>query len=238
MKNMKLRYYLRGLGIGILVTAFILGVAKKEDASMTDAQIKERAYELGMVDSNTLVLSDLRNENRETSEQDTADMMSETEEYLEEADITQNTEEHLEEADMIQNQNTEEALELDADNESETKEDSIEDNSEETENMAVTKEDAVEEQSGVTESDTVISDQVISEDTYIKNGIAYFKIVSGEGSYNVSKVLEELKLIEEAETFDDYLCSNGHSTKIRTGNYAITVGTSEEEIIKIITGNR
>ena len=57
---MKLRYYLRGLGIGIIVTALMMGIATRDTASMTDAEIKAAAYALGMVDSNSIKLSDIR----------------------------------------------------------------------------------------------------------------------------------------------------------------------------------
>ncbi len=50
---MNLRHYLRGLGIGVLVTAFILGITGKEE-KLTDAQIKLRAKELGMVEETVL----------------------------------------------------------------------------------------------------------------------------------------------------------------------------------------
>lgn len=63
---MKLKYYLRGLGIGILVAAFIMGVATGGKEAMTDEEIRARAAELGMVDSKSVVLSDLRQE--ETAE--------------------------------------------------------------------------------------------------------------------------------------------------------------------------
>ena len=52
---MRLRSYVRGLGIGIAATALILhfsGTGKA--AEMTDAQIRERAAELGMVERLTL----------------------------------------------------------------------------------------------------------------------------------------------------------------------------------------
>ncbi len=48
---MKLKYYLRGLGVGVICTAIIMGIAlsgnKKE--KLTDAEIIERARLLGMV---------------------------------------------------------------------------------------------------------------------------------------------------------------------------------------------
>lgn len=52
---MRLKYYLRGLGIGIVVTTIILAIAlDRKPEAMTDAQIKERAEELGMVEGGPL----------------------------------------------------------------------------------------------------------------------------------------------------------------------------------------
>lgn len=54
---MKLKYYLRGLGIGILVTTVILSLAGVGRKNMTDEEVVKRAKELGMVEST--LLSDL-----------------------------------------------------------------------------------------------------------------------------------------------------------------------------------
>ena len=46
---MKLRYYMRGLGIGIIVTAIVLSISLRDKGKpMTDEQVVERAKELGM----------------------------------------------------------------------------------------------------------------------------------------------------------------------------------------------
>ena len=63
---MKLKYYLRGLGIGMAVTALILGISfsgrqGQEAQTLTDEQIRESASELGMVDSSELTLAALQN---------------------------------------------------------------------------------------------------------------------------------------------------------------------------------
>ena len=50
---MKLKYYLRGLGIGILVTAAILTIVYHTKGSMSDSQIMKRAAQLGMVMEST-----------------------------------------------------------------------------------------------------------------------------------------------------------------------------------------
>lgn len=48
---MKVKYFLRGLGIGILVTTLLLfaGTKKANTNTLTDAEIMERASELGML---------------------------------------------------------------------------------------------------------------------------------------------------------------------------------------------
>ena len=77
---MKLKYYMRGLGVGIIVTALLMGVAlsgRKE--TMTDEEIRERALEMGMVEEENGVLADdLGKEETETPEL-TAQTISENE---------------------------------------------------------------------------------------------------------------------------------------------------------------
>lgn len=51
---MNLKYYLRGLGIGIVVATILMGVATQGSKPMTDAEIKERAAQLGMVEQKVL----------------------------------------------------------------------------------------------------------------------------------------------------------------------------------------
>ena len=58
---MKLRYQMRGLGIGVIVTALLMGVATGEKIPLSDAEIRAKALELGMVESDSLRLTDLQN---------------------------------------------------------------------------------------------------------------------------------------------------------------------------------
>ena len=52
---MNLKYYLRGLGVGFIVCALVLGIHhfRKNDSSMTDDQIRARAEQLGMVEASS-----------------------------------------------------------------------------------------------------------------------------------------------------------------------------------------
>ena len=53
---MKLKYYLRGLGIGIVVTTLVLGIVLGKKEHLTDAEIRERAVQLGMVSENSVLV--------------------------------------------------------------------------------------------------------------------------------------------------------------------------------------
>ena len=55
---MKLKYYLRGLGIGMLVAALVLILSGNTGGGMSDEAVKRRAAELGMVEKDKAVLGD------------------------------------------------------------------------------------------------------------------------------------------------------------------------------------
>ena len=66
---MKLKYYLRGLGIGIVVTVFVMMAALGNKQPMTDEEVMARAKELGMIENS--VLTDIAGKDDETTDNDT-----------------------------------------------------------------------------------------------------------------------------------------------------------------------
>lgn len=62
---MKLKYYLRGLGIGIIVSVVVVSVAVGKQKPMSDAEVKARAKELGMIENT--VLSEVAGKKEEKS---------------------------------------------------------------------------------------------------------------------------------------------------------------------------
>ncbi len=52
---MRIRMYLRGLGIGIIVTALIMGLTSGRKQSLSDEEIKTKAAALGMVEQDTVL---------------------------------------------------------------------------------------------------------------------------------------------------------------------------------------
>ncbi len=74
---MERKYYLRGLGIGIAVTAIIMGIAVSGKQTMTDEEVIAKARELGMVE-NTFLSDTLKDEDERTEEASVEDKGQET----------------------------------------------------------------------------------------------------------------------------------------------------------------
>lgn len=205
---MKLKYYLRGLGIGMIVTALILGISfsNRQDQTsqiMTDDQIRERAAELGMVDSSELTLAALQN----SAKQPTEGTPEETTQTQEQNNIEAEPE-------------TTVPAETQATAEPET-----------TQEPEATAEPEPEK----TAAPETTAEPEVTEAPQ-RTQTASITIQRGDDSGSASRRLYEAGLVENAKAFDNYLCNNGYSRSINPGTYEIAPGTSEEEIAKIITG--
>ena len=220
---MKLKYYLRGLGIGMAVTALILGISfsgrqGQEAQTLTDEQIRERASELGMVDSSELTLAALQN-----SAQPQTTM---------EPEVT-------EEPETTAEPETTTAPEATAEPEATTEPETTAEPKMTTEPEATaepkmtTEPEATEEPKMTTEPEATAEPELITAPEQSQTTIT---IKKGSDSGSVSRMLYEAGLVENAKAFDNYLCNNGYSRSINPGIYEIAPGTSEEEIAKIITG--
>jgi len=120
---MKIRYYLRGLGLGILVTAIFFMVSGKNSPTMSDEMIKARAKELGMTES--VVLSELT-----MAEEETVSLLEETEEWI---SVEEASEESMSEEVIDDEETIEESVETETSTieESTTEETFVEDSVEE-----------------------------------------------------------------------------------------------------------
>ena len=177
---MKRKYYMRGIGISMMVTALLIGISTGGKETLSEEEIKKRALQLGMVEEKSTVLSNLRGQ--------------ETKETLpSNSEATENTE------------NTDEAGK-------------VEDGKQDREPL---KEN--------TEAVDNVEDGLLS---------VTIQVVRGDSSVSVSKALAEAGLVENATAFDRYLCNNGYDKRISIGTYEIVMGTTEEEIARIITRSK
>ena len=79
---MKLKYYLRGIGIGIIITTIVLMIAFSihKQQPLTDDEIRERAAELGMVMPESLSTGDkLSDTEALTQEEESSEAVGDTE---------------------------------------------------------------------------------------------------------------------------------------------------------------
>ena len=214
---MKLKYYLRGLGIGMAVTALILGISfsgrqGQEAQTLTDEQIRERASELGMVDSSELTLAALQNSAQpQTTMEPEATEESET----------------MTEPEATAEPETATEPKAPAEPEMTTKPEAT------AEPEMTTKPETTAEPEMTTKPEATKEPELITAPEQSQTTIT---IKKGSDSGSVSRMFYEAGLVENAKAFDNYLCNNGYSRSINPGIYEIAPGTSEEEIAKIITG--
>lgn len=219
---MKLRYQMRGLGIGIIVTALLMGVVKGEKLPLSDAEIKAKALELGMVESDSMKLSDI------PGGQSSGD-----------AGAAPNP---GGESDGREGEGS--GSEPDADSgeegsgapEGEGDSDTGGDSGDEEEGSAP--HDSQEDAEGNGQDAGGTPGSARSGGTGAEGERVTVVIEEGVTSYSVCELLEELGLIEDADSLDYYICSNSYSRSIQEGVYEIPRGTSDEEIVRIIMGNR
>ncbi|MFP3154062.1 hypothetical protein LQZ18_06435 [Lachnospiraceae bacterium ZAX-1] len=178
---MKLKYYFRGLAVGIMVTVVIMAISfsgRKED--LTNLQIIERAKELGMVVPEEI--------NTDTDN-------------IEKAEDEENTK--AKEADG--------EADIPAD----------------TTNQADGEPDATSQQQ---EADTQEAEDALPEEGFVP-----IEILPGEYSDKVSQKLFDAGLIKNAETFNRYMVDTEADNELHVGAYSIPIGSTEEEIIAILT---
>ena len=236
---MKLRYYLRGLGIGIVITALLMGFTKTATKeTLSDDEIIARAEALGMVQSSVLS-SDLNHEeqgedgvtvsyNTALDKSDIAALpdsagADQTEDAAGVVD-TEATDKTADAAGVVDTEATDKTADAAGvvDTEATDKTADVADNS--TKSTDTT--DKVK-------NDTTVTDDADNSGTTGATTITV-TINSGDGSDTVARRLTELGVITDAGDFDRYLCQNGYDKKLATGNHEINAGAGYQEIAEIL----
>lgn len=224
---MKLRYYLRGLGIGIVITALLMGFTKgSAKETLSDDEIIARAEALGMVQSSVLS-SDL---NHEEQGEDGVTVSYNT--ALDESDIAAlpNSAGADQTGDAAGVADTE-ATDKTADAADTVDSEKVADAAGDSEKVA----DATGDSEGSTKaSDTDVADNSTKATDTTGAATITVTINSGDGSDTVARHLAELGVITDAGDFDRYLCQNGYDKKLATGNHEINAGAGYQEIAEIL----
>jgi hypothetical protein len=214
---MKLKYYLRGMGVGILFSTIILSVAfhTTKKSQISDAEIIERAEELGMVNKGDVQMDDLLNPSTTPVAEQTSETTDET--IGSEETKETNTEDMSTEVSNTVEQVTPEP----------TKEPT----------PAPTKtpvnEQSNEQTSDKADSDDNSSDAAVNTDESNKVFIK-FEIKPGMTSEDVANLLKDKGVVEDAKAFNQYLRQNEYTTDINIGKYEIEKFASYAEIADTI----
>ena len=201
---MKLKYYLRGLAVGILVTTIILAISfsqtKKE---LSDQEVINRAKQLGMVMADSGKIEDYR--------EDTQTETGQSEQGETEENVTGDTQDGAEDNEGVTGDNGT----VPGDNGTVTgdNEGGIGDNEGGTADNGTGTEDAG--------SDT-------------EGKMVTFVISKGQFGRQISESLKKEGLVDDAEAFMKYLGETGKSEGILPGTYEIPMGSTYEEIVKIL----
>lgn len=257
---MKLRYYMRGLGIGIFVTAILMAVTiHGKTERLTDEQIIERAEALGMeMKYSSDVLADTVSENtaEDTKPAELPNQVKEETSLANRLAAEEKTGNPLlagagvdSSADEQDNNAADTAQQdiyhedPDAAERTEAKTDTT-DRKEQTQDGSVQENAAGEKNTAQNVSadakaagqDEGVAGETSAADTQIVTGAAkQITVSSGDGSDTVARKLYEAGLISDVSAYDRYLCQNGYDKKICTGVKTIPAGATEAEIAQILT---
>lgn len=231
---MEKKYYFRGLGLGIIVTAVIMGIAlsgggKKE--KMTDAEVIARAKELGMIEDSTLLESSREEEAKDGQDGAAAEPAQKEEAVRKDIAVAAQAEEAEEAGQKPEPVPDVEEPVAGTPESLEEKENRAAESPKESDTAAADQKPAEKKPPADTNEMTKQDEDVPKPDT-VKRVI----ISSGDGSYTVAKKLSDAGVVSSAEAYDDFLCANGYDKKLRPGTFEIPAHASDEQIAKIVTG--
>lgn len=229
---MRLKYFLRGLGIGIVVTTIILAISHNAGRRMSDSEVIERAKELGMAyttaaqENSTESAADTTEPETDTMEPVTTGQESPTDteagstaetESSEASTTVQETTTGIRETTTLQETTTQETTTQETTATRAAQESTTETTHEASATEAETTQ--AENESNETEASTVI--------TYT------LTIASGMSSNTVCDILKKNGIIADSGDFDRFLVSNGYADRIRVGSFEVNSGMSYDELAAV-----
>lgn len=87
----------------------------------------------------------------------------------------------------------------------------------------------------VTTEETTTEAPTTEEATTEEEKVKSITVSGGMGSETISSMLAEQGLVEDANSYNEWLISKGYDKKLRVGTFEIPAGSSKEEIAKILT---
>lgn len=233
---MEKKYYFRGFGLGIIVTAVIMGIAlsgggKKE--KMTDAEVIARAKELGMIEDSTLLESSREEEAEDGQDGAAAEPAQKEEAVRKDIAVAAQAEEAEQKPEPVPDVEEPVAGTPESLQEKENKAAEAE-NPKESDAAEATAQKSDEKKPTADTNEMTKQDEDVPKPE--ADAVKRVIIAGGDGSYTVAKKLAEAGVVSSADAYDDFLCANGYDKKLRPGTFEIPAHASDEQIAKIVTG--
>ncbi len=230
---MKIKYYLRGLGTGILFATIIMFISYSY--RMSDSQIKKEAEKLGMVyaSSEKKTTSGTNSNNESGNDGQTTASNGDNASSSTPSESVTFTEEATSSEEVTSQEESTLKEELTSHEESTSKEgETSQEPTTPSEELTSQEESTTPEETTSQEEATTPSEQETSSNQNIEK--CELTVKADTASYDVAYALMVAGIIDNAEEFDDYLCYNGYAKRIQNGTYVITSDMTYEEIAELI----
>lgn len=225
---MRLKYFLRGLGIGIVVTTIILAISHNAGRRMSDSEVIGRAKELGMAYTTAAQENSTESAAETTeTETDTTEPVTNGQESTTDTEAGSTAETESSEASTTA-QETTGVRETTTQQETTTQETTIQ----ETTTTRAAQESTTEttHEASTTEAETTQAKNESTE-TEASTVITYtLTIASGMSSNTVCDILKKNGIIADSGDFDRFLVSSGYADRIRVGSFEVNSGMSYDEL--------
>ena len=242
---MRFKYYLRGIGLGIIfaVLIMIIAIHNHKDSFLSDKEIIEKAKELGMV------MSDNNSENISGTELKFGSESSTTEIYKVD---TETAKAPSESASSQKNDKTisKDSESEDAQSDGTSTNKNLTDKTTEAKNSTDKATDKTTEDKNSTDktTDKASEDKNSTDKTSEKssenkdaknnnsqtNDYVIIKVKQGDVCRTISEALQNLGLVDDAEDFRKYMGKKGYADRIHAGEYKIPRNSTYEEIAQIL----
>lgn len=231
---MRLKYFLRGLGIGIVVTTIILAISHNAGRRMSDSEVIGRAKELGMAYTTAAQENSTESAAETTeTETDTTEPVTTGQESTMDTEAGSTAETESSEASTTA-QETTGVRETTTQQETTTQETTIQ----ETTTTRAAQESTTEttHEASTTEAETTQAENESTE-TEASTVITYtLTIASGMSSNTVCDILKKNGIIADSGDFDRFLVSSGYADRIRVGSFEVNSGMSYDELAVAFCG--
>ena len=226
----KKRLYMRGIGVGIVISALILIIARiNTPVQISDEEIISRARSLGMVETGDLTLDDatLQNQNSDQGPDTNVPAADPSPLPSSEPVVTAS-----EEPDVVPSveASAEPSLEPSLEPSPEPSEEpSLEPSPEPSEEPSPSPEPS--------EEPSPSPSPLVQPSAAPAGDYAVLVVERGNSSNVVAERLQSLGVISDARDFDKYLVDNGYANRISVGTFQIPYGSTYEWIAKKITNS-